>query len=102
MTETPTDRQVEVLRLVHAGKTLRETADALGINSVHGVECHIAALVRKGHIVAGGPRYAKSGRWKLTDAGLAAIGLRQCGACCGAGVVSVDFVPAPRAARGGK
>lgn len=95
----PTERQAEVLRLVHSGKTLREMAIELGINSTYAVDCHIHALVRKGLLVAHGARYAKTGRWKLTDAGLAAIGLRSCGACCGAGVVPVESTP-PRKVRG--
>lgn len=97
----PTDRQVEVLRLVHARKTLREIAFDLGINSTYAVNCHIDALVRKGMLAENGPRYAKTDRWKLTGDGLAAIGLRECGACCGAGVVSLDFVPGRSAARAG-
>jgi predicted ArsR family transcriptional regulator len=99
-TPTTTDRQRDVLRLVHEGKTLREIADALAINSVHGVECHIAALVRKGHVEAGAPKFAKHGRWRLTAAGLAVIGLRECGACCGSGTVSLGFGEGKAATRG--
>lgn len=87
-TAPPTDRQLAVLRLVHAGENLRAIGTALGISSTNGPADHIRALVRKGLVVEVRP-HAKFGRWKVTEAGLAVMGLKTCEACCGAGTVVV-------------
>src|SRR5688572_29161545 len=95
-TAAPTDRQVEVLRLVHAGENLRAIGNALGMTSTNGPADHIRALVRKGLVIEAKP-YAKVGRLKLTAAGLAAIGLRPCVGCGGSGCVPAGIVPEERA-----
>lgn len=94
----PTERQRQVLALVREGKTLREMCDALSLNSPRGLADHVVRLAAKGLVRDTGATRTHH-RYTLTDDGLAALGLRRCGACCGDGVVSMDFAAARTAGR---
>ena len=85
----PTDRQLEVLRLVGAGKTWREIGDELGITSTNSVSDHIKALERKGALVqdVGETGYGKSRGLRVTARGLSWLGLACCPTCGGSGTV---------------
>lgn len=85
-----TERQLQVLRLVHEGLSLREIASSLGLKASSTVMRHIDNLVEL-RLLWAAKGISRSNRYVLTAAGLAAIGLRECGACCGRGTVSADF-----------
>lgn len=78
MSPTVTDRQKEILGVIHRcnetrglSPSIREIGDALGISSTNGVNDHLKALQRKGLLT----RESLTARsFKLTAAGLAAIG----------------------------
>lgn len=78
--EEPTDRQLEVLRIVSEhveihgwAPTYREICDALGLVSLqtNAVKDHLDALVRKG-LLTRAPGFARALR--ITDAGRAVLG----------------------------
>jgi molybdenum-dependent DNA-binding transcriptional regulator ModE len=82
----PTARQVEVLRALHEHGTVRGVADALGMKSIHAPVDAFHWLMTKG-LVETRYGFSRSRRYALTDAGLAAIGLRRCTCCEGKGTV---------------
>lgn len=71
---SPTSRQLEVLRAIHASvtsrgwpPTVREIGDQLGISSTNGVVDHLRALEKRG-LLERGEMTARGLR--ITDAGL--------------------------------
>lgn len=80
-----TQRQRHVLSLLAEGAKMRDVCDVLGIASTNGVRDHYLVLARKGLVVAVG-EFAHT-EYRLTDAGLAVLGLRRCAACSGCGTV---------------
>lgn len=71
---TPTDRQLQVLRILTIAETdrrpppsLREVAEDLGVTSATGVLYHLQALQRKG--LASGGDYCAARSWRATEAG---------------------------------
>jgi SOS-response transcriptional repressor LexA len=80
----PTDRQLEVLRLVAQGgesgpaPTFKEMADQLGLESDSAVGFHLNALEKRGLV----ERRKKSSRSvRLTKLGRKQLGMRRCRAC---------------------
>jgi SOS-response transcriptional repressor LexA len=78
MNPRPTERQLEVLRIVadaeRAGNgtpTRRELCERLQINSVNGVTDHLEAIARKGLLRRTGAMKARA--WTVTAAGWAAL-----------------------------
>lgn len=85
-----TDRQRDILRLVHAAKTTGQIATELGI-SRHCAWVYVRRLEKRGLLVRAEGVY--SSRYRLTDEGLAALGMRRC-CVCGNGTVTVVDVEA--------
>lgn len=79
--DTPTARQLEVLRLIaegiHAGlpPSIAELGVALGIRSTNAVDDHLQALTRKGLLEPRHPRRARD--LALTKAGWLWVGERS-------------------------
>lgn len=93
MVRQPTARQIEVLRFMvyfHAetlrAPTFREVSESLGATSSNTANDHLRALLRKGLI--SWPEGSKSRAITVTDAGLAALGLKRCPTCRGRGHVA--------------
>lgn len=86
MSQPPTDRQRLVLRFVHDGQTQREISASIGSRSSGAARDHLVALIRKG-LLDGAKDPGRPGRYVLTDAGLAALGLQRCECCAGNGTV---------------
>lgn len=80
-TDTPTARQIEVLRLVAAGvraglpPTIAEMCTALSIRSTNAVDDHLQALVRKGLLERRPARRSRA--LALTPAGLRWVGEKE-------------------------
>lgn len=85
----PTYAQLRVLRIIAEARggapSMREVAREIGASSTNAVETHYVALTRKG-LLDRDPLKWRAVR--VTDAGLAALGIKVCRHCGGSGRTS--------------
>lgn len=85
MRREPTARQMDVLLFIHKKAvcpSMREIAKHLGVTSNNGVNDHIQGLKARG-LIENQEGVARSTR--VTDAGLALLGVKRCPTCLGNG-----------------